>query len=117
MALTVTVGAAARALESTVLGVVGQAFPPACGREHGKRERLPYNYKACKGRINFFGRGARSYASSPRSHRCGEMADATNPLGHGSVASSDYGLLVFLSVAVAVRVIVGEPPMPVTVKT
>jgi len=39
------------------------------------------------------------------------------PLGYGPVASSGYGLLVFLSVAVTVRVIVGEPPMPVTVKT
>jgi hypothetical protein len=45
------------------------------------------------------------------------MADITNPLGHGPVASSDYGLLIFLSVAVTVRVIVGEPPFPVTVKT
>gem|GEM_PF-6354821 len=55
--------------------------------------------------------------TSPRRRRCGEMADATNPLGHAPVASSAYSLLVFLSVAVAVRVIVGEPPMPVTVKT
>jgi hypothetical protein len=98
----------------SVLGVVGRAPPPACRREHGKRERLPYNYEACKARISFS--AAVLVPTSPRSHRRGEMADATNPLGHGPVASSDYGLLVFLSVAVAVRVIVGEPPMPVTVK-
>jgi hypothetical protein len=58
-----------------------------------------------------------AYSLSPRRRRCGEMADAANPLGHGPVASSGYVLLVFLSVAVTVRVIVGEPPMPVTVKT
>jgi hypothetical protein len=45
------------------------------------------------------------------------MADATNPLGHGPRGFINYGLLIFLSVAVTVRVIVGEPPFPVTVKT
>ena len=52
-----------------------------------------------------------------RRRGCGRNGRRNEPERRCPVASSGYGLLVFLSVAVTVRVIVGEPPMPVTVKT